>query len=91
MNVEFANQEIGRALSILATNEGRILERLKTAHNEALVKVNREDLPQSARERFDSIMAQLGNLGSLAEDDGSILATEIEDLAAVVTDEFFSR
>ena len=87
MSLDFAVQELERAVSILTTHPGRILERLMTARMEPLSHIEREDIPERWREQFDQIMKQLNALDSLDEDDGVHLATLMEDLLAVLDDE----
>jgi hypothetical protein len=87
MGFEFAVTRVGTARSILTTSAGRILERLVSARDEALRYVNREDIPEQLRQRFDQIMTQVADTDSLTEDAGMMLATAIEDLSALLDDE----
>jgi hypothetical protein len=87
---QFGAIEVDRAVSMLTTGRGRILERLTSARDEVLSHVNGEHIPEHLRQRFDQIMSQLAAIDSLDEDDGMILATKLEDLSALLDDEVFA-
>lgn len=86
MSLDFAIGEVERAVSILVTHPGRILDRLASARENALSHVHRDDIPEQLRERFDGIMAQLADVEALTEDDGALLAGAIENFTVYVDD-----
>lgn len=85
--LQFAANEVERAVSLLTTGRGRIRERLAIARDEALSNVNREHIPEKLRQRFDQITTQLADIDSLSEDEGTILATQLGDLSTSLDDE----
>ena len=95
MSIEFAWTTFGRAISILASHPDRIQERLRIAYGEALSRVPREDIPEELVRLYDSIMRNLAwvenNLSPPSDDDARLLVTEIEDLSALLEDEFRAK
>lgn len=90
MDIEFASQKFGTAISILVSHTGRIHDRLRSAYTEALSRVPRTDIPEELLNQYDSIMDGLkwieSNSPAPSEDEASMLATALEDLTTLLHD-----
>lgn len=88
MSIEFASSKFGTAISILASHPGRIQERLRVAHDEALSRVPRIDIPEDLLPQYDSIMRDLtwveNNSPVPSDDEARLLVTRLEDLSTLL-------
>lgn len=91
MSLEYAAEKVGTAVSILTTGKGRILDRLRSAYEESVVRVDRDDIPAERRDLYDRIMKDLTWIKNDSpppdEDEATITATLLEDLSCLLDDE----
>lgn len=91
MSLEYAAEKVGTAVSILTSGKERILDRLRSAYNGALVRIESNDIPVEHRDLYERIMTDLAWIrdGSPppSEDEATITATLLEDLSTRLDDE----
>lgn len=91
LDVHFAYQKFGTALSIMASHPERIQQRLRVAYREAMSVVPRTNIPSNLLSQYDALMQRLAWIESGAaapdDDDAQLLATAVEDFYALLEDE----
>jgi hypothetical protein len=91
LDVHFAYQKFGTALSIMASHPERIQERLSVAYREAMSVVPRKNIPSNLLGQYDSLMQRLewieSGVAAPSDDEAQLLATAVEDLYAHLEDE----
>lgn len=82
-----------QAISILASGKGRILDRLRSAYLDSLMRVQREDIPNDLLlSCCRMILRRADSLGLKtkpppSEDEAMLIVTAIEDLSTLLDDQ----
>jgi hypothetical protein len=88
MSLDYAGEKFGTAISILASGKDRVLDRLRSAYLESLMRVGRDDIPKDLLSSYDSLTARLSwitdETAPPSEDEAMQIVTSIEDLSALL-------
>jgi len=92
MSLDYAGEKFGTAISILAGGKGRILDRLRFAYLDSLMRVERADIPNDLLLTYDALMTDLAWITDdsktpPSEDEAMLIVRHIEDLSAQLDDQ----
>jgi hypothetical protein len=92
MSLDYAGEKFGTALSILASSPGRILDRLRSAYLDSLMRVEQKDIPDALLMSYNTLMTDLAWITDdsktpPSEDEAMLLVRRIEDLSGELDDQ----